>query len=135
MEDYGSPATEQGMEGTQRPADSAGERHGGGYSGGTEGVQEGNSEGLQFGEYRDTGTGIDLTRSMETHPLPPEDTEPGGSRDRDLDLIDEMQPNDLNPRTGRVKGGEHGQDEAGGPARYGGDAGSLGPDQADRTPD
>ena len=128
MEDYGDPATGQEAPGAQRPAGSAQERYGGshsgGYSGGTEGVREGSSEGLQFGEYLDTDTGTDLTRSMETHPLPPEGAEPAPRGD----LAGEMQPDDLNPRTGLVKGGEHGHDAAGGPARYGGDTGALGQD-------
>lgn len=86
MEDYGGPAT-QGDAGTG----------GGEYSGGTEGTQQGSGEGQQFGEYANTGTGVDLTVEMENTDV----------------------------RSGMVKGGEAGADDAGGLGRYGGDAGGM----------
>ena len=67
------------------------------YSGGTEGTQQGSSQGEQFGDFDHTGTGVDLTVEMENTDV----------------------------RSGLVKGGEAGADDAGGPGRYGGDAGSM----------
>ena len=87
MEDYGSPATDEG-------------NTGGKYAGGTEGTEQGSGQGEQFGEWRNSGTGTDLTREM-----------------------DEIGPGDA--KTGLVKGGQTGKDEVSGPARYGGEAGSL----------
>jgi hypothetical protein len=61
--------------------------------------QGGNNEGQsgQFGEFGDTGVGTDLTVEMENTDV----------------------------RTGLVKGGEAGADDAAGPGQYGGDAGSI----------
>jgi hypothetical protein len=52
----------------------------------------------QFGEFGHTGVGTDLTVEMENTDV----------------------------RTGMVKGGEAGADDAAGPGQYGGDAGGLG---------
>ena len=59
----------------------------------------GNDEGHggQFGEFGDTGVGTDLTVEMENTDV----------------------------RTGLVKGGETGADDAAGPGQYGGAAGSI----------
>ena len=88
MEDYGSPA-DQGDAGTGAGS--------GQYSGGTEGTQQGSGEGEQFGEFDNTGTGVDLMVEMENTDF----------------------------RSGLVKGGEAGASDVGGPGRYGGDAGGL----------
>ena len=73
---------------------------GGRRAGGTEGTEQGGGRGEQFGEWGNSGTGTDLTREM-----------------------DEMGPQDV--KSGLVKGGQTGKDEVGGPARYGGESGSL----------
>ena len=64
-----------------------------------QGDQGGNDEGHggQFGEFGDTGVGTDLTVEMENTDV----------------------------RTGMVKGGEAGADDAAGPGQYGGEAGSI----------
>ena len=54
-------------------------------------------DGGQFGEVGDTGVGTDLTMTMEG-----------------------------DVRSGRIKGGQPGEDDVAGPAQYGGDAGNLG---------
>jgi hypothetical protein len=84
IEDYGSPAT-------------GGDVGQGSYSGGTEGTQQGSGEGEQFGEFDNTGAGVDLTIEMENTDV----------------------------RSGLVKGGQQGADDVVGPGAYGGDAGSL----------
>ncbi|MDQ3930364.1 MAG: hypothetical protein M3328_14625 [Chloroflexota bacterium] len=96
IEDYGSPATD--TLGSSNELGSASSSSVAQYSGGTEGTQEGSGEGEQFGEFGSTGTGTDLTVEMENS----------------------------DARTGMVKGGEQGADDVGGPARYGGSAGSVG---------
>ena len=68
------------------------------YAGGTEG-DTGTGEGERFGEFGNTGTGIDLTVELES--------------------------NEINPRSGLVKGGQPGEDALVGPAQYGGEAGDL----------
>jgi len=52
IEDYGSPATDEG-------------NTGGNYAGGTEGTNKGSGQGEQFGEWGNSGTGTDLTSEME----------------------------------------------------------------------
>jgi hypothetical protein len=84
MEDYG------GSDGNEAQA--------GKYAGGTEG-DKGTGEGVQFGEFGNTGTGIDLTIQMES--------------------------NDVDPASGLVKGGQPGEDALAGPGQYGGEAGDL----------
>ena len=64
------------------------------------GTGTGHREGL-FGEFGDTGIGTDLTIEMES----------------------------TDPRTGLVKGGEHGASDVAGPGQYGGEAGGLGDEQ------
>jgi hypothetical protein len=73
---------------------------------GDKGTQGGESEytgglrkgdGGQFGEVGDTGVGTDLTMTMEG-----------------------------DVRSGRIKGGQPGEDDVAGPAQYGGEAGNLG---------
>ncbi len=115
IEDYGS-SDSAGGSGTMSglgSADSAGERGtpsggnvaatGGKYSGGTTGVGDtsAGNEGEYFGEFEDTGTGVDLTEEMENTDV----------------------------RTGLVKGGEEGASGVAGPGQYGGEAGSLGETQ------
>jgi len=93
-EDYGGPADysdDQDNDGQDN------ESEGGKYSGGTTGTRQGNSEGEQFGEFEDTGTGVDLTEEMD----------------------------ETDARSGLVKGGEHGASDVAGPGQYGGDAGGL----------
>jgi hypothetical protein len=72
MEDYGSPATDEG-------------NTGGKYAGGTEGTNQGSGEGEQFGEWGNSGTGTDLTREMEE--VGPQDVQSGlvkgGQTDKD----------------------------------------------------
>lgn len=104
IEDYGSSDSEGesgavGGSGSQGARDSSQADMGGRYSGGTEGTS-GSNEGEFFGEYRDTGTGVDLTEEMENTDL----------------------------RSGLVKGGESGSSGVAGPGQYGGDAGSLNKD-------
>jgi hypothetical protein len=70
------------------------------HVGGAAGTHQSSGEGEQFGEWENSNTGTDLTREM-----------------------DEVGPGDA--KTGLIKGGQSGKDEVGGPARYGGDAGSL----------
>jgi len=90
-EDYGGPADYDSPENDSLSMES------GKYSGGTQGTRQGNSEGESFGEFGDTGTGVDLTEEMEG----------------------------VDARSGLVKGGEHNADDVAGPAQYGGDAGGL----------
>jgi hypothetical protein len=54
--------------------------------------------GAQFGEFGETGVGTDLTVEMEG----------------------------FDPRTGSIKGGQEGADDAAGPGQYGGETGGLG---------
>ncbi len=89
IEDYGSPASEDKQSGDMSDT-------GGRYSGGTEGTK-GSGEGERFGEFENTGKGVDLTVEMENS----------------------------DARTGMVKGGEEGADSAAGPGQYGGRAGGL----------
>jgi hypothetical protein len=89
-EDYGGP-------GDYSDDDQQSEMEGGKYSGGTTGTRQGSSEGEQFGEFDDTGTGVDLTEEMD----------------------------ETDARSGLVKGGEHGASDVAGPAQYGGEAGGL----------
>ena len=83
IEDYGSPETDDTGTDTGSQAyvertdgdvpastNQAGEDanfavNQGRYSGGTEGTSPGAKEGEYFGEFEDTGTGVDLTRRME----------------------------------------------------------------------
>lgn len=97
IEDYGSSDSEGGS-GAAGGSGSQADK-GGRYSGGTEGTS-GSNEGEFFGEYRDTGTGVDLTEEMENTDV----------------------------RSGLVKGGEPGSSGVAGPGQYGGDAGSLNKD-------
>jgi hypothetical protein len=62
IEDYGSPATEEGTTG-------------GKYAGGKEGTNQGSGQGEQFGEWGNSGTGTDLTREMEE--VGPDDVQSG----------------------------------------------------------
>jgi hypothetical protein len=68
------------------------------YAGGTEG-SKGTGEGERFGEFGNTGTGVDLTIEMES--------------------------NEADPRSGLIKGGQPGEDGIAGLAQYGGEAGDL----------
>ncbi len=99
MEDYGSPATDERAAaiGTGRTDDP--EDFGGQYSGGTTGTQQGSGEGEQFGEFGNTGTGTDLTIEMES--------------------------NDVDVRSGLIKGGQSGAADAAGPGQYGGETGEI----------
>ncbi|MBF6614078.1 MAG: hypothetical protein IVW55_13195 [Chloroflexi bacterium] len=66
MEDYGSPSTDYDQDAMSgnKAIDQ------GKYSGGTAGTQQGDTEGEEFGEFKKTGTGTDLTITMEnTDPL------------------------------------------------------------------
>ena len=92
MEDYASP------EGDNAPG-ATGQGEAGKYAGGIEGQNKG--KGGQFGEFDNTGTGVDLTVEMDS--------------------------NDADPRSGLVKGGKSGEDAIAGPAQYGGEAGDLPP--------
>ncbi len=89
-EDYGGPADGEDK-------DNATDKGSSKYSGGTAGTRQGSSEGEQFGEFEDTGTGVNLTEEMEN----------------------------TDARTGLVKGGEKGADDVAGPGQYGGLAGGL----------
>ncbi len=114
IEDYGSSDSEGGS----GPMGGSGSQGGGEeallaveegkYSGGTEGTTGGSNEGEFFGEYRDTGTGVDLTEGMEN---------------TGVAITEEMENTDL--RSGLVKGGEEGASDAAGPGQYGGAAGGL----------
>lgn len=55
----------------------------------------------QFGDFENTGTGVDLTEEMDS--------------------------NDADPRSGMVKGGQEGEDGLAGLAQYGGEAGDIPP--------
>ncbi len=75
----------------------------GGSGGGAGGSSSGGGTGVerpgaQFGEFGETGTGTDLTVEMEG----------------------------FDPRTGSIKGGQEGADDAAGPGQYGGESGGLG---------
>ncbi len=89
VEDYGSPESDDRKGGPT--GDTSGR-----YSGGTEGTS-GSGEGERFGEFENTGKGVDLTVEMENSDV----------------------------RTGMVKGGEVGADDVAGPGQYGGAAGGL----------
>ncbi|MDQ5824791.1 MAG: hypothetical protein M3441_11380 [Chloroflexota bacterium] len=67
-------------------------------SGGGEGGSGVGLPGPQFGEFGETGTGTDLTVEMEGFDV----------------------------RSGTIKGGQQGADDAAGPGQYGGEAGGLG---------
>jgi hypothetical protein len=67
-------------------------------SSGSEGGQ-GSERGEMFGEFGNTGTGTDLTLQMES--------------------------NDIDPRSGLVKGGAAGEDEIAGLGQYGGETGGV----------
>jgi hypothetical protein len=58
-EDYGGPGD------YPEPNQQSGESTSGTYSGGTTGASMGSSEGERFGEFGDTGTGVDLTNQMD----------------------------------------------------------------------
>ena len=69
-------------------------------SGGSEGGQgQGSGRGEMFGDFEHTGTGTDLTIQMES--------------------------NDIDPRSGLVKGGGAGEDEIAGLGQYGGETGGV----------
>ncbi len=92
-----TPRTNQGADAAA--ADRAGEGSNfatdqGRYSGGTEGTDT-STEGGQFGEFEDTGIGVDLTEEMENTDV----------------------------HTGLVKGGKTGADDIAGPGQYGGMSG------------
>ena len=98
IEDYGT-SDSQGGSGSAFGSASG---QGGGGSGGT-GSGSGSGTGVerpgpQFGEFGETGTGTDLTVEMEG----------------------------FDPRTGSIKGGQEGADDAAGPGQYGGETGGLG---------
>jgi hypothetical protein len=67
------------------------------YAGSEANKNEGQGE--RFGEFGNTGTGIDLTIELES--------------------------NEVNPRSGLIKGGQRGEDALVGPAQYGGEAGDT----------
>jgi hypothetical protein len=91
-EDYGGP-------GDYPDSNQNSELEGETFSGGTAGTRQGSSEGESFGEFDDSGTGIDLTEEMD-------ETGAGSG-------------------LGLIKGGEHGKSDVAGPGQYGGKAGGL----------
>ncbi len=107
IEDYG---TSDSAGGSGSAFGSAGGQGGAGGegAGGGEGRSSGGGSGAggagverpgaQFGEFGETGTGTDLTVEMEG----------------------------FDPRTGSIKGGQQGADDAAGPGQYGGASGGLG---------
>lgn len=96
IEDYGTSDSEGGS------GSAFGSSSGGGSGSGGGGDQSSGGgvdrPGAQFGEFGETGVGTDLTVEMEG----------------------------FDPRTGSIKGGQEGADDAAGPGQYGGDSGSLG---------
>ena len=101
IEDYGTSDSEGGS-GSAFGSESG--QSGGGGGGGENSGGEGGSgtgverPGAQFGEFGETGTGTDLTVEMEG----------------------------FDARTGSIKGGQEGADDAAGPGQYGGATGGLG---------
>ncbi|MDQ3930157.1 MAG: hypothetical protein M3328_13550 [Chloroflexota bacterium] len=98
IEDYGTSDSAGGS------GSAFGSGGGQGGSGGGAGVSSSGGgsgverPGAQFGEFGETGTGTDLTVEMEG----------------------------FDPRTGTIKGGQEGADDAAGPGQYGGESGGLG---------
>ncbi len=93
MEDYGSPSTDYDQDAASRSkAIDQGE-----YSGGTAGTRQGDTEGEEFGEFDKTGTGTDLTVSMEN----------------------------TDPLTGTVRGGEENADDIADANRYSAEEGEI----------
>ena len=92
MEDYG------GSDGGEARGASS-QSQAGKHAGGDEGPNQSSGRVGRFGEFDNTGTGIDLTVEMES--------------------------NEADPRSGLIKGGQRGEDALVGPAQYGGEAGDL----------
>jgi hypothetical protein len=97
IEDYGTSDSEGGSGSAFGSA--SGQGGGGEGVGGESGSGTGvERPGAQFGEFGETGTGTDLTVEMEG----------------------------FDARTGGIKGGQEGADDAAGPGQYGGETGGLG---------
>ena len=102
IEDYGTSDSEGGSGSAFGSAGGQGGSGGGASGGGASGSESGGTgverPGAQFGEFGETGTGTDLTVEMEG----------------------------FDARTGSIKGGQEGADDAAGPGQYGGASGGLG---------
>lgn len=82
IEDYGSPQSDEerpsafqaeAKANAQGGQDKIGSNESqGAFSGGSTGVRQGNTEGEEFGEFEDTGQGVDLTETMANPNVRPE---------------------------------------------------------------